>query len=262
MEKDAFYFPHFSNARNDKKLKRARKELGIEGYGIFFMLLEVLREESDFKYPLKDIDLLADDFNTSEQKVRTIIANYELFEVDEEQRFFSSKFIEFLQPYITMKEQRRLAGIASGLARKNKHIEIKELEQPMNGCSTDVQRMLNENEQSKVNKVKETKKTNETNKNVLVPSHLLEIWPDYLSMRIKIKKPATERAQKNIISDLEKLAPDDFQKQIKIVEQSITNSWQGVFGLKSEQVEHKQKYGRQDRPISEIMEEINKVVLS
>ena len=32
MNKDAFYFPHFSNARNDRKLRRVRKELGIEGY--------------------------------------------------------------------------------------------------------------------------------------------------------------------------------------------------------------------------------------
>lgn len=155
MEKDAFYFPHFSNARNDKKLKRARKELGIEGYGIFFMLLEILREESDFKYPLKDIDLLADDFGTSEQKVRTIIANYELFEVDIEQRFFSSKFIEFLQPYIHMKEQRRIAGIKSGEVRRAKTLNLIENEQPFNGSSTVVQRELNENEQSKVNKVKE-----------------------------------------------------------------------------------------------------------
>jgi len=155
MEKDAFYFPHFSNARNDKKLKRARKELGIEGYGIFFMLLEILREESDFKYPMKDIDLLADDFGTSEQKVRTIIANYDLFEVDEQEMFFSSNLIKFLEPYINMKEQRRIAGIKSGEARKAKALILLENERQFNGSSTVVQRELNENEQSKVNKGKD-----------------------------------------------------------------------------------------------------------
>ena len=66
--KDAYYFPHFCTARNDRKVKRLRKELGVEGYGIFFMLLEVLREQTDFKFPTEDIDLLADEFNTSEQK--------------------------------------------------------------------------------------------------------------------------------------------------------------------------------------------------
>jgi hypothetical protein len=43
LSKDAYYFPHFYNARHDRKIKRLRKDLGIEGYGIFFMLLEVLR---------------------------------------------------------------------------------------------------------------------------------------------------------------------------------------------------------------------------
>jgi len=31
MNKDAYYFPHFANARHDRKLRRVRKELGIEG---------------------------------------------------------------------------------------------------------------------------------------------------------------------------------------------------------------------------------------
>jgi DnaD/phage-associated family protein len=117
MKKDAFYFPHFCNARHDRKIKRLVKELGVEGYGMFFMTLEVLREQLDFKYPLEDIDLLADEFKTSEQKLRTVICNYKLFEVDLEGDFFSPKQIEYLQPYIKAKEQRRLAGIESGKKR-------------------------------------------------------------------------------------------------------------------------------------------------
>jgi len=142
--KDAFYFPHFSNARHDRKIKRMSKELGIEGYGIFFMLLEVLRDQIDFKYPVQDIDLLADEFCTSEQKIKVVICNYQLFEVDENERFFSTKFDEYMQPYQTMKEQRRIAGIRSGEVRKEK-----QLERSLNGCSTDAERMLNENEQKK-----------------------------------------------------------------------------------------------------------------
>jgi len=91
MNKDAFYFPHFSNARNDRKILRLRRELGTEGYGIYFMILEILRDSTDYKYPLEDIDLLADEFKVSEPKVRTVICNYHLFEVDENQMFFSAK---------------------------------------------------------------------------------------------------------------------------------------------------------------------------
>ena len=89
MQKDAYYFPHFCNARHDRKLKRVQKELGIEGYGIYFMLLEVLREQDGFKYPLDDVDLLADEFGTSEQKVNIVICNYKLFDIDETKNFFS-----------------------------------------------------------------------------------------------------------------------------------------------------------------------------
>jgi hypothetical protein len=113
MEKEAFYFPHFCNARHDRKIRRLRKELGTEGYGIYFMLLETLREQQDLMYPLEDLDLLAEEFGVSEAKVRVAICNYELFEIDQEEKFFSPKMIVYLEPYFKMKEQRKLAGKAS-----------------------------------------------------------------------------------------------------------------------------------------------------
>ena len=120
MNKDAYYFPHFSNARQDRKLKRAMKQLGIEAYAIYFMLLEVLRDQSELIYPMEDIDLLADEFGTSEQKVRTVICNYGLFEVDEDDYFFSPKFYEYLTPYLEQKERNRINGIKGNLIKHGK----------------------------------------------------------------------------------------------------------------------------------------------
>ena len=152
MNKDAYYFPHFSNARHDRKVKRIIKELGVEGYGIYFMLLEVLREQTTLQYPMDDIDLLADEFRTSEQKVRTVICNYKLFDVTPDDRFFSPKLIEYLEPYFKMKAQRQLAGQKSAEARQRKALSQTSDEQPTNDRSTTVQ-------QSKVkeSKVKESK---------------------------------------------------------------------------------------------------------
>lgn len=156
MKKDAYYFPHFCNARHDRKIMRLRKELGVEGYGIFFMLLEVLREQIDFKYPMQDIDLLAEEFGCSEQKIKVVICNYQLFQLDESEQFFSPKLMLYLEPYLNMKEQRRLAGIRSGEIRRLKSAEN---EQPLNNRSASVEQPLNENEQSKrkKSKVKESK---------------------------------------------------------------------------------------------------------
>lgn len=116
-KKDAFYFPHFCNARHDRKIRRVRKELGVEGYGIFFMLLEVLREQADYCYPMDDIDLLCEELGTSEQKVRTVICNYDLFQVTESDNFFSSNFIMYLQPYLKGKETKKAGGIKGNLIR-------------------------------------------------------------------------------------------------------------------------------------------------
>jgi hypothetical protein len=58
-----------------------------------------------------------------------------------------------------------------------------------------------------------------------------EIWADYLEMRKKIGKPATDRAMTLCVSRLEEL-----RKQghgcAAVLEQSILNSWQGLFEIK------------------------------
>ena len=110
-ENENVYFPHYVSARNDRKIKRLRKELNVEGYGIFFMLLEVLREQSDLKYPMDDMDLLADEFGTSEQKLRVVICNYGLFEIDENEKFFSPKQIEYLQPFFKRSKRAKHAAL-------------------------------------------------------------------------------------------------------------------------------------------------------
>lgn len=141
MEKEAFYFPHFCNARHDRKIRRLRKELGTEGYGIYFMLLETLREQQDLMYPMEDLDLLAEEFDVSEAKIRVAVCNYGLFEIDEEEKFFSPKMIVYLEPYFKMKEQRKLAGKASADKRL------------LNDRSTTVQQ--SKEKKSKVNEIKE-----------------------------------------------------------------------------------------------------------
>ena len=55
------------------------------------------------------------------------------------------------------------------------------------------------------------------------------LW-EFIKMRKFIKKPMTDRALKSIINKLDTLASTDTDK-IAILDQSITNSWQGVFPL-------------------------------
>jgi uncharacterized protein YdaU (DUF1376 family) len=63
----------------------------------------------------------------------------------------------------------------------------------------------------------------------LIPSHLLEIWKDFEELRKKKRQPLTNRAIKNILATLSK-HPEDVQ--IKMIDQSITCGYTGIFELK------------------------------
>lgn len=57
-------------------------------------------------------------------------------------------------------------------------------------------------------------------------------FKDYMAMRKEIKKPMTDRAIELAMSKLEELSGSDNDIAIAILEQSIMNSWQGLFELK------------------------------
>lgn len=111
MKKDAYYFPHFSNARNDVKILKLRRVLGTEGYAIYFMLLEILRDQTDWKFPLSSIPELEFELRVSKEKISTVIMDFELFEIDQSNTFFSPKLIQYLQPYIEKSKKARESAL-------------------------------------------------------------------------------------------------------------------------------------------------------
>ncbi len=46
MAKDTFYFSHDYHARNDEKILELRSQYGAEGYGIFWMIVETMAENT------------------------------------------------------------------------------------------------------------------------------------------------------------------------------------------------------------------------
>lgn len=49
MGKDAYYFSHDSNARNDQKMLQLRAVYGAEGYGWFWILIEMMRDANAYR---------------------------------------------------------------------------------------------------------------------------------------------------------------------------------------------------------------------
>ena len=156
--KDAYYFSHDSNAKDDPKCSMLIEQLGLEGYGIFWVLVETLRDQPEFKYPLNMISIIARKYNTTSEKVRVVIGNYGLFVVDED-CFFSLSLTRRMEALENKREQNRLKGIKSGEARRLP--AASKTESQLNSNSTVVEPQLNSGstvvEQVKESKVKESK---------------------------------------------------------------------------------------------------------
>lgn len=84
------YFSHDSNARNDEKLIRLRIRHKAAGYGVYFMLLEILREKKDFLCP-RDYNAIAYELREDAALVKSVIEDYGLFEFTEDGKFFYSE---------------------------------------------------------------------------------------------------------------------------------------------------------------------------
>ena len=107
--KESFYFSHDSNARNDVKIIKLRRQLGMEGYGIYWALIEMLRDAPGNKLPIESIDDIGFSINCSKEKVEAVIRNYDLFMIDNEM-FFSDRLIRSMNQYKELKTSRSKAG--------------------------------------------------------------------------------------------------------------------------------------------------------
>ena len=91
------YFSHDSNARNSDRLIPLRAKMGAEGYGIYFMLLERLREEPEYQ-SRRDYDMLAFDLRVDVEKIRAVVEDFGLFTISEDgERFFSEGFLRRME---------------------------------------------------------------------------------------------------------------------------------------------------------------------
>lgn len=120
--KDAYYFPHDCNAKDDPKCVLLIEQLGLEGYGTFWVLVETLREQPDFRYPLKLIPALARRYNTTVEKMKAVVLSYELFFVADGAFFFSESLNRRMQIYLDKKKALSEAGKKGNQIRWNKEI--------------------------------------------------------------------------------------------------------------------------------------------
>jgi hypothetical protein len=92
------YFPHDVTAHNNMKLLRLKADKGLEGYGVYWCLLEYLRMQKNYSMPLSLLPVLAREFGLSTEYLSDIIRKYDLFVLDDEQYFSSPGLSKRMKP--------------------------------------------------------------------------------------------------------------------------------------------------------------------
>ena len=121
MAKDAYWFRHDANARNDIKVIELRSLHGYEGYGIYFAILEVMREQAHYAIPENKIGMVGVALGEPPQKVAGIIEDCieaGLF-VREDGLIYSPSFINRLSKWEDVKNRNETNGAKGGRPKAN-----------------------------------------------------------------------------------------------------------------------------------------------
>ena len=121
----ANYFSHDSNARNSDKLIRLRMQHKAAGYGVYFMILERLREEPGYM-SVKDYNMIAFDLREDASLIKSVVEDFGLFVFTDDGKYFYS---ESLCRRMGMKDEKSVKARESA----NKRWEKKRKEQQSQG---------------------------------------------------------------------------------------------------------------------------------
>lgn len=220
MAKETYYFSHDSNALIDTKILNMRADYGLEGYGLYWAIIEMMRNEEDYKLELSKNTFRAIKTLTNpttidiEKFINDCIEDYKLFK-KEDGKFYSNSLLKRMEEkqrkqseqYQKRSEAGRIGGIKSGETRRN---QSKNEAKQSNASSNEPK--------EKEKKIKESKiKENKRNE-------IKEIYNSTCKKLSQVQK-LTEKRNKAIDNFLKEFTVEQF-KQIC----EITNSTKFLTG--------------------------------
>ncbi len=165
MAKDVYYFSHDTNARNDVKILKLRSgRNGAAKYGIYWMILELMRESSDISLP-KDYKSLAWNLRCPVKLVQSVVEDYNLFTFSDTNLHFFSKRLQTSAILFQTKSQK---AKDSANSRWQKHSNSKNSASERNANAMQ--------SQSVGNAIKEIKKINKESKVNSVTLNLFNLF--------------------------------------------------------------------------------------
>lgn len=207
--KESFYFPHYYWARNDDKILELRARFWAEWYGVFWMILETMAENSDGSINRELIGGLSLGYNlpiSHLEEILNFLVKIGIF-VEDDGLIFSPKMIEHKNFKKTLQD--------AGKAGAEKRWKNREAISPPNS------------------KEKKRKENNNISKDILsvVSEKVSEKFSEYLEYRKENKMKSLKET--SITSQLKNLSKYSEQEAIDMIEQSIRNGWTGIFELKN-----------------------------
>lgn len=205
MAKETYYFSHDSNALTDTKILNMRADYGLEGYGLYWAIIEMMRNEEDYKLKLnkntyRAIKTLTNTTIDIEKFIKDCLDDYELFK-QEDENFYSNSLLRRMQ------EKDKKSAIARKKAEKR-----------WSGNNTAKQQQCSSNaNKEKESKEKENKKNeNKENKNKKENRNkVVEIYNTYCVNLPQVQK-LTEKREKAIDKLLKEFSLEQFEEICKI----------------------------------------------
>ncbi len=166
--KDAYFFHHDANARNDPRILLIRAKHGAAGYGAFFMIVEMLREEESLKLEVNEdlIPMIALGIGAPIEFVQKVVddcVERKLFTRDT--HLYSLSLIRRLAVLAEKRGQKSTAGKAGAKKRWKKAGEN----------STEIAEGIADGCQDNGNRTEETEETDLTEQEI-GPEDLLKLW--------------------------------------------------------------------------------------
>jgi hypothetical protein len=110
LAKDIYYLKHDTNAHRDPKMMRLRAKYGNEGYGAFWVLAEMMREQEGGRCLRSDAEVLALEirFDCLSELIDDCCA-WGIFECSEEE-YWAPRMVRDMEAYQKRKDSARIAG--------------------------------------------------------------------------------------------------------------------------------------------------------
>lgn len=206
MKKEAYYFSHDSNAKDDPKILKLRMNLGWEGYGLFWGLIELLRNQPDYRMQ-KHYMSIAFALHTDESKIKSLVNDFDLFSQDHD-LFWSESLLKRME----LKEEKSEKMRNAANKRWNKDSDAQAMHKHSISNAEAMQLKESKVKESKLNLIDE-----ETHNEIFRKLWTSNIWLEGIAMKNKasieqVRNHLNEFRQEQLLKAELKVSEEDAKK--------------------------------------------------